>query len=245
MNGRVNLGACVVAMMLITGCGGAAAPPASVVSSSSSSPAAAAGSGAPVASVPWICDAKTVGCAGPLEAGTRETIHFERPFSFSVDAGWTNRIDVYRAYKLTYMSDPDDLFLVFTRAAPAKQQPDCGPARRDGFGTSVSEWMRSLTTDDRLTVSKPETFQIGTHQATRVQIQPRSTFDKYCEGNTDPLAIIVTDTEVPPIRHQGTDGRPTAMTLVDFGDDAVVIWTDGQSMLDASLPVIKSIQFKN
>jgi hypothetical protein len=35
------------------------------------------------------------------------------------------------------------------------------------------------------------------------------------------------------------------MTLVDFGDDTVVIWTDGQSMLDASLPVIKSIQFKN
>jgi len=246
MNGQLSLAA-VVAAILITGCGAAAAPRASGASVvTSGSPATAVGSIAPVSGVPSICDAETVGCAGPLKAGARETIHFEKPFSFSVPAGWTNRIDVYRAYKLTYMSDPDDLFLVFTRAAPAKQLPDCGPARREGFGTSVSEWMRSLTTDDRLTVSKPETFQIGTHQATRVEIQPKSTFDTYCKGNTDPLAVIVTDTETPPTRHQGTDGRPTAMTFVDFGDDAVVIWTDGQYMVDGeSLPVIKSMEFKS
>jgi hypothetical protein len=114
----------------------------------------------------------------------------------------------------------------------------------EGFGTSVSEWMRSLTTDDRIDVSKPEKFQLGTHQATRVVVRTRSTFKVTCQDNTDPFANMVTDTEIPPTRVRS--GQGGAITFIDFGDDAVVIWNDGDAMVDSqSLPVIKTMRFKN
>src|SRR5262245_48954193 len=228
------------AAVLIAACGASGAPGASRLSvAPSGGPATVQSSTPPEPSVAYVCAGQTVGCAGHLAAGRNESGHFERPFRFTVPPGWANVRDIYRAYELQATSDADAGFIMFTRAAPARQLPDCGPARREGFGTSVSEWMRSLTTDDRLEVSKPETFMVGTHQATRVLINQKKTFNGYCEGNSDPLAIVVTDTETPPTRHHGTDGRPTAMTLVDFGDDAVVIWNDNKAMVSTwSLPII-------
>jgi selenophosphate synthetase-related protein len=55
---------------------------------------------------------------------------------------------------------------------------------------------------------------------------------------------MVTDTEIPPTRVRS--GQGGAITFIDFGDDAVVIWNDGDAMVDSqSLPVIKTMRFKN
>jgi hypothetical protein len=218
---------------------GSLASPASPTASVAASPAAA-----------FDCDEETVGCAGPLTAGQHATAHFERPFTFTVPAGWTNDRDIYRSYTMRAAAGPHAEFIVWTRAAPATQTPDCGPARREGFGTSVAEWLRSLTTDDRLDVTTQESFKLGTRAATRVELKVKGTFKVICEGNTDPFAVIVTDTEIPPTRNHGGGGPMTfaSMTLVDFGDDAIVIWNDGgdvslQQMVGLSLPVIESMRF--
>jgi len=193
------------------------------------------------------CDEESVGCAGKLTAGVHRTAQFDHPFAFEVPEGWTNGRDVYRAYTLTMSAEPTAEFIVWSHAAPAKQTPDCGPARREGFGTSVPEWLRSLSTDDRLDVTPAETFMLGNHAATRVEVSARSTFKAMCPFNSDPFAVIVTDTETPPTRHHGGAG---SMTFVDFGNDAVVIWNDAgdgtrADVLERFQPVILSIRFDN
>ena len=213
--------------------------------STSPSPSPSPSPVAPSVSAAFDCDEETVGCAGPLAAGEHRSVHFDHPFTFTVPTGWTNGRDIYRAYTLRADVAPDAEFIVWSYAAPAKQTPDCSPARREGFGTSVSEWLRSLNTDDRLDVTMKDTFKLGTHAATRVDVKAKSSFDVICEGNTDPFAVLVTDTEIPPTRHHGAGGT---ITFVDFGDDAILIWNDGydvsgQPMGDASLPVIKTIRF--
>jgi len=199
----------------------------------------------PSASVAFDCDEETTGRAGPLTAGEHRTGQFERPFMFTVPKGWTNGRDIYRSYVLRADVAPTAEFIVWTRSAPAMQTPDCTAARRPGFGTSVSEWLRSLKSDERLDVKVQESFQLGSHTATRVEAMPKPGFGSLCEGNTDPVVTLVTDTEIPPTRKHVAGG---SLTLVDFGDDAVVIWNDGgdvslQYMLELSLPIIHTIRF--
>lgn len=242
------LGLVTLIVFVAAGCGPSGAAslrPTESTAPASTRPAASASVVAPSAAGAFACDEQTVGCAGPLTPGEHRTAHFDHPFSFTVPAGWTNDRDLYRAYALRADAAPHAEFLVWSYAAPARQTPDCSAARREGFGTSVAEWLRSLKSDDRLDVTVRETFQIGTHAATRVEVKVKPTFNVICAGNTDPFAVIVTDTEIPPTRHHGGGG---SMTFVDFGDDAIVIWNDGgdvslEEMLDLSLPVIRSIRF--
>jgi hypothetical protein len=233
---------------VLAGCGAAATP---ATSDSGASPTLesrpSSGSIARSPSPAFDCDEETTGCAGPLATGEHRTAHFDHPFSFTVPDGWTNDRDIYRAYTLRSALAPHAEFIVWSHAAPARQTPDCSPARRAGFGTSVAEWLRSLKTDERLDVTMRESFYLGTHAATRVEVKAKPTFNVICEGNTDPFAVLVTDTEIPPTRHHGAGG---SMTLVDFGDDAVVIWNDGgdvsmERMVELSLPVIHSINFQS
>jgi len=239
----------VMAMVLavLAGCGSNA--PASAPATPEGGPATstipAASTSVPSASR-VICDDETTGCTGPLAAGKHQTANFDHAFSFVVGDGWTNGRDIYRAYTLSSVAVPNAEFIVWSHAAPAMQTPDCTAARRPGFGTSVAEWLRSLSTDDRLDVTKRETFSLGAHAATRVEVATKPTFTAMCPLNTDPFAVIVTDTENPPTRAHG--GAEASMTLVDFGDDAVVIWNDRgdgtlQGMLRVSLPVVESIRF--
>ncbi len=200
------------------------------------------------------CDEGTIGCAGPLTPGQHTTDHFDHPFSFTVPEGWTNDRDIGRAYALRAAAAPNAEFLVWSHAAPAMQTPDCSAARRPGFGTSVAEWLRSLSSDDRVAVTKRETFDLGGRAATRVEIATKGTFKMLCPDNTDPFAVIVTDTFDPPTRAHG-GGRSdsiafASMTLIDFGDDAIVIWNDGGDvalarMVELAVPVIRSIRFAN
>jgi hypothetical protein len=233
MGAQTSIAGAALAALIVGACSPAAA-------GTTASPAPSAATPSPATGI--VCDEETTGCAGPLTAGEHRTANFDHPFSFTVDDGWRNGRDIYRAYTLWSNRVPDEEFIVWSHAAPAMQTPDCGPARRPGYGTSVAEWLRSLNSDDRLDVSKPETFQLGQHAATRVKVGPKPTFKEMCPFNSDPFAVIVTDTENPPTRHHGGGG---SMTFVDFGDDAIVIWNDGQFMVDTvSLPVIKSIQFQ-
>ena len=249
---RTTLGMGMFVVLMTSGCSSVATsdpPIASPLTAASPAPSAApAGSAAAsdvAASVAIDCAEETTGCAGPLSPGEHRSAQFERPFSFTIPDGWTNDRDIYRAYALRASVAPTAEFLVWTRSAPAKQTPDCSPARREGFGTSVSEWLRSLTTDERLDVKVRETFQLGSHAATRVEVMGKPEFGSMCPDNTDPFVVLVTDTEIPPTRHHSAGG---SMTLVDFGDDAVVIWNDGgdvslERMLELSLPIIHTIRF--
>lgn len=253
MRTGVALGLATLMVVVAIGCGSsglASTRPSGPSPSDSTGPGASPSVVSPSAGTGFDCDQETVGCAGPLTAGEQRTAHFDHPFTFTVPTGWTNDRDIYRAYTLRAAAAPYAEFIVWSYAAPARQTPDCSPARRDGFGTSVAEWVRSLTTDDRLDITLQETFQLGTHAATRVEVKTKSSFGVLCEGNTDPFAVIVTDTEIPPTRNHGGGGTTTfaSMTFVDFGDDAIVIWNDGgdvplHEMVDLSLPVIQSFRF--
>lgn len=240
----------IVGATLVVVVNGACSPAAVGPTASPVSPSAAAtaSSQAPTASLsaaPVACDDQTTGCAGPLSPGDHRTANFDHPFSFTVGRGWRNGRDLYRAYTLWSDQAPDTEFIVWSHAAPAMQTPDCSAARRPGFGTSVAEWIRSLTSDDRLDVTKKETFQLGSHAATRVEVTTKPTFTAMCPFNTDPFAVIVTDTENPPTRAHGGRG-PVSMTFVDFGDDAIVIWIEtADHMVELSSPVVESIQFQN
>ena len=240
MEWRVTASATLL-LTVVAACSGAATAPNPTASPASPPPTHDGASVSPAV----VCDEETTGCAGALSAGEHRSMSFDHPFSFTVGEGWTNGRDLYRAYTLWSAQAPNAEFIVWSHAAPAEQTPDCSPARRPGFGTSVQEWLRSLTTDDRLEVTTPETFSLGSHAATRVEVKPKATFAGMCPFNTDPFAVLVTDTETPPTRAHGGAG---SMTLVDFGDDAIVIWNDGgdgttEHMVELSLPVIKSIRF--
>jgi hypothetical protein len=235
--------AATLLLTMVAACSGNATGPNPTSSSGTPAPSHDVASVSPAA----VCEEETTGCAGALSPGEHRSMNFDHPFAFTVGEGWTNGRDIYRAYTLSSAQAPNAEFIIWSHAAPAAQTPDCGPVRRPGFGTSVQEWLRSLTTDDRLDVTTRETFSLGSHAATRVEVKPKATFAAICPFSTGPFAVLVTDTENPPTRHHGGDGL-MSMTFVDFGDDAIVIWNDGgdgttEHMLELSLPVIKSIRF--
>jgi hypothetical protein len=230
------------ALVLVAGCAsGAPVAPTPAASPSRSVEASTTAASPGPSAAAYACSDETLGCAGSLTAGTHHTTNFERPFSFTVGAGWTNDRDIYRAYILQNSAAPDEEFIVWTRSAPAQQTPDCSPSRRPGYGTSVAEWLRSLQHDDRLGVTEIETFDLGSHPATRVKVSTKPGFAAVCPFNSDPFAVIVTDTEIPPTRHHG--GTGAWLTFVDFGTDSVLIWNDGLRMPELALPVIKSMRF--
>jgi hypothetical protein len=203
-----------------------------------------------VSSPAFVCLDDTPDCAGSLTAGEHATVHFEQPLTFTVPAGWTNNVDRYRAYSLDSAQVPDGEFLVWTRSAPMAQTPDCSPAREPGFGTSTQEWLRFLASRPDLEVTEPTTTDLGGRTLTSVQVAVKPTWTAMCDGNTSPIALLVTDTEVPPtrVKFASVDG-PVYMGFVDIGGEAIVVFIDAgdgtplADMLELAQPVIESIRF--
>jgi hypothetical protein len=217
----------------------------------SGSAASLAASPAPSASSPaFVCLDETTDCAGPLTAGEHATVSFERPFTFTVPDGWTNNLDRYRAYQFVSSQAPDSEFIVWTRAAPQAQTPDCSPAREPGFGTTTEEWLRFLASRPGLEVTEPTTTDLGGRTLTSVQVTAKPTWTALCFDNTSPAVLLVTDTEDPPTRGKlvAVDGQGY-LGFVDVGGETVVIWVDGTKgapfahMLALAMPVIESIRF--
>jgi hypothetical protein len=199
----------------------------------------------------FICNDETTDCAGPIAAGDHATVHFDRPFTFTLaDDQWTNTNDRYRAYELRSARAPDSEFIIWSHAAPEAQTADCSPAREPGYGVMTADWLDYLAHNPGLDVSEPTTTDLGGRTLTSVEVTVQPTWTAVCEGNSDPAVLLVTDTEDPPTRsHLHGPGDPAYMGFIDIGDEAVVIWVDtvpGVSyagMQALVQPVIESIRF--
>jgi hypothetical protein len=239
------------AIVLAAGCSAAAPAVTPSVAAPTNSPAAT--SPAPLVSPTaatgaFVCEQETTGCSGRLSAGDHHTGSFDHPFTYTIaEAGhWSNVIDLARAYVFRVEEAPNAEFIVWSQAAPEAQMADCSAAREPDYGTSVSEWIRFLEETKRVKIVRSETFDLGAHRATRLELAPDPAFSGMCDFNTDPFSLLVTDTGNPPTRRHG--GTPASMTLIDFGDDTLIVWNDGgdttlEAMMELSLPVIRSIRF--
>jgi len=203
------------------------------------------------ASSPFVCNDGTSDCAGPISAGDHASVHFDRPFTFTLpDDTWTNVNDRYRAYELRSTKAPDSEFIVWSHAAPEAQTADCSPAREPGYGVMTADWLDYLAHNPGLDVSAPVTADLGGRTLTSVSLTVKPTWTAMCEGNTEPVVLLVTDSETPPTRsHLHGPGDPAWMGFVDVGDEAVVSWVDtvpGVPYADMQAlvqPVISSIRF--
>lgn len=210
-------------------------------------PGAAADPAASLAASPFVCLDDTPDCAGPLATGDHATVHFDVPFTFATaDGQWINNLDRYRAYSLMSVEAPESEFQVYSHAAPEAQTDDCSAAREPGYGTTTAEWLRYLTSHPGLDVTAPTTTDLGGRTLTSVMVSVKPTWTKVCPDNTDPVVLVVTDTEDPPTRRRYAGG---SMGFVDVGEEAVVIVVDASGgvtmdqMLTRATPVIESIRF--
>lgn len=172
------------------------------------------------------CDNQVGGsnsCAGPLSAGVHTSAVFQPSLSFTVPAGWANRVDISRIYVLHYNFAPAHAFQVISRVAIPDQSSDCTVSRRAGVGNAPSDWVTFLTSHPGLAVSTPEPVTIGGFEGFRLTLAVAASWALRCPNSIGPAVVTMTSAAGEAGWMQMLDDQHDTFTILDVAGQTVII----------------------
>jgi len=205
----------------------------------------------PVASEdPYACDPDRT-CSGLLPAGDHTSGSFSVPFTFTTPAGWVNRVDIPRAYRMDTDAGIAPQITVMSKIAIAEQNAACDPIAKAGAGNSVQDIVDFLGAHPGLDTTKPVPVTVGGYKGQSIDIAVAKTWTATCPDKIGPFVLLLTDTETPAGRALGYESFETARwDIIDVNGETVIIARlhgSADGLLDqaaaAAQPIIDSIKF--
>jgi hypothetical protein len=187
-------------------------------------------------------------CAGNLEAGTHSSSVFQPVVTYDVPIGWRNTFDGPDHYIIDTLDMPAPTIVVKSDVAIPEQNDTCGPARKEGVGNGVEDWVSFLTTHPGLVASDPRPVVIGGRSATQITVTRATSWTKTC-GEPEPIVVLITQNSPVPTWTYWMGANAATLTLVDANGETVIILVESifeeihQGMLEAAMPVMQTLRF--
>lgn len=172
------------------------------------------------------CEDGLAGCAGALEAGAHETVHFAPALAYMTPSGWANRIDLSTLVALT----PDlpgtaDLILIWSAVVPAEKTETCELRAKPGAGSTVDAWVEYLTSHPGLDAGNVQSLTLNGAQAKSVDVRSFGGWTSPCADDRANfnVPLIKTPNGAPGDGYGVAIGAEARLYLVDVGGTTVVI----------------------
>ena len=137
---------------------------------------------------PLACENDLPGCAGPLAAGTHESVHFAPTLDYTVPADWVNGIDIDDIFTLTKPGLNAEI-AVFSGVVPAEATTDCTFIPKPGSGTTVAAWITFLTTHPGVIASSAHNVSMNGTTVQAFDLRANTDWVPPCPSNLYPTRI--------------------------------------------------------
>jgi hypothetical protein len=197
-------------------------------------------------------------CRGDLAAGTYTSATFRRTITYTVPQGWTNRIDLPRAFELARIADPVENFYgsnaidVMLDVGAAAQ--NCDESLEPGVGRSADQLARWVAGLPGVQASQPRPVTVGGWSGSVVDVSFVATWTKTCPFADEPvvpLALTGDPAQFHPARTFIARGISQRLFFLDAPNGGNVLITvldipEGIGLADyvaIATPIIDSIRF--
>jgi len=184
------------------------------------------------------CEDDLPGCEGPLVAGTHRSHQFQPSFSYETTSpvlgDWLNVVDIPAIFKIDQGNPNDPYVLMWSDAQIVDQDDPCSTNPDPSLGRKAADWIEFVTNHEGLDSSEPVDVDFGTVTGQQVELSVPEGVTGACSDQGNLYVGLLT---------QPVDGRPSKyglpasmrmlMTVVDVGDQTVVMLTYGPGDVDA------------